>query len=383
MTAPAIPFSRLWLTGHEQRYLNEVLASGHTSAGGAFTRRCESWLEQHSGSARALLTASCTNALELSAVLAGIAPGDEVIMPSFTFTSTANAFVLRGAVPVFVDIRPDTLNIDETLIEAAITERTRAIVPVHYAGVACEMDTILDIARRHGLLVIEDAAQGVGASYKGRALGSLGHLGCYSFHMTKNISCGEGGALLINDPALIERAEILHDKGTTRAQFRAGKIRQYSWVDLGMSAPPSELQAACLLAQLEACDSITQARLEIWRHYQARLDQLFQSLAVPFVPEGCQHNGHIYALRFATIEDRERAAAALLESGIGSAIHYEPLHRSAAGRRYGRCATAMPVSDNLPYRLLRLPIYPGLATDVPARVASALVGLCSKDCQPS
>ena len=372
MTAPAIPFSRPGLTGHEQRYLGEVLSSGHTAAGGAFMRRCESWLEQRSGSARVLLTASCTNALELSAVLAGIAPGDEVIMPSFTFTSTANAFVLRGAVPVFVDIRPDTLNIDETLIEAAITERTRAIVPVHYAGVACEMDTILDIARRHRLLVIEDAAQAVGASYKGRPLGSLGDLGCYSFHMTKNISCGEGGALLINNPALIERAEVLHDKGTTRAQFRAGKIRQYSWIDLGMSAPPSELQAACLLAQLEACDSITLARLEIWQHYQTRLEQLSPLLSLPFVPVDCQHNGHIYALRFADIGERERAAATLLESGIGSAIHYQPLHHSNAGRRYGRCAAAMPVSDALPYRLLRLPIYPGLGDEVPARVAEAL-----------
>lgn len=383
MTAPAIPFSSLWLTGHEQRYLNEVLASGHTSAGGAFTRRCERWLEQHSGSARVLLTASCTNALELSAVLAGIAPGDEVIMPSFTFTSTANAFVLRGAIPVFVDIRPDTLNIDETLIEAAITERTRAIVPVHYAGVACEMDHILDIARRHGLLVIEDAAQAVGASYKGRPLGSLGHIGCYSFHMTKNISCGEGGALLINDPALIERAEILHDKGTTRAQFRAGKIRQYSWVDLGMSAPPSELQAACLLAQLEGCDNITLARQDIWRRYAERLADLLPAVTLPVAPADCQHNGHIFAVRFATVADREQAAASLQQDGIGSAIHYEPLHRSSAGRRYGRCAAAMPVSDDLPYRLLRLPIYPGLATDVPARVAGILARLRSKDCQPS
>lgn len=383
MTEPAIPFSRPWLTGREQLYLNEVLASRQTSAGGQFSRRCESWLEQHSGSARALLTASCSNALELSAVLAGVGPGDEIIMPSFTFTSTANAFVLRGAVPVFVDIRPDTLNIDETLIEAAITERTRAIVPVHYAGVACEMDTILEIARRHRLLVIEDAAQAVGASYKGRPLGSLGHLGCYSFHMTKNISCGEGGALLINDPALIERAEILHDKGTTRAQFRAGKIRQYSWVDLGLSAPPSELQAGCLLAQLEACDSITRARREIWQGYAARFSELSASLSLPVVPADCQHNGHIFAIQFATVADREHAATSLLQSGIGSAIHYEPLHRSHAGRRYGRCAAAMPVSDDLPYRLLRLPIYPGLAADAPARVAGALATQPVRDCQPS
>lgn len=383
MTVSAIPFSRLWLTGREQLYLNEVLASGQTCAGGEFSRRCESWLEQLSGSARVLLTASCTNALELSAVLAGISPGDEVIMPSFTFTSTANAFVLRGAVPVFVDIRPDTLNIDETLIEAAITDRTRAIVPVHYAGVACEMDTILDIARRYGLLVIEDAAQGVGASYKGRPLGSLGHLGCYSFHMTKNISCGEGGALLINDPALIERAEILHDKGTTRAQFRAGKIRQYSWVDLGLSAPPSELQAACLLAQLEGCDHITRARRDIWQRYASRLGDLAPALSLPVVPADCQHNGHIFAVQFSTVADREHAAASLLQSGIGSAIHYEPLHRSSAGRRYGRSAAVMPVSDDAPYRLLRLPIYPGLAADAPVRVADALARQRIRDCQPS
>lgn len=368
-----IPFARPWLSGQEQAYIAEVLASGQTGAGGPFTRRCEQWLEHYSGSPRALLTASCTNALELSAVLAGILPGDEVIMPSFTFTSTANAFVLRGAVPVFVDIRPDTLNIDETLIEAAITDRTRAIVPVHYAGVACEMDTILDIARRHSLLVIEDAAQAVGASYKGRPLGSLGQLGCFSFHMTKNVSCGEGGALLINDPTLIERAEILHDKGTTRAQFRAGKIRQYSWVDLGLSAPPSELQAAHLLAQLEACNSITQTRRGIWQRYTELFESLRPAffLSLPSAPMHCQHNGHIFAVQFATNADRERAARSLQRYGIGSAIHYEPLHRSRAGCDYGRCAPTMPVSDDLPYRLLRLPIYPGLAQDVPKRVAGA------------
>lgn len=376
MPHPDIPFSRPWLSESQKRYISDALTSGHTGAGGAFTHRCEEWLERYSGSPRVLLTASCTNALELSAVLANIGPGDEVIMPSFTFTSTANAFVLRGAVPVFVDIRPDTLNIDETLIEAAITERTRAIVPVHYAGVACEMDYILDIAKRHGLLVIEDAAQAVGAFYKDRPLGSLGDLGCYSFHMSKNISCGEGGALLINNPEMIERAEILHDKGTTRSLYRAGKVRQYEWVDAGMSAPPSELQAACLLAQLEAVDLITQLRIGIWNQYKAKLDFPDSDLlSLPSPSADCKHNAHIFPLKFRSSKERDMAQSLMNRAGIQTALHYRPLHASPAGRRTGRQHGDLPISTALPDRLLRLPIWPDMPEDTANIVAANLTRL--------
>lgn len=376
MSRTDIPFSRPWLSDKQHRYISDVLTSGHTGAGGAFTRRCEEWLEHDTGSPRVLLTASCTNALELSAVLAGIGPGDEIIMPSFTFTSTANAFVLRGAVPVFIDIRPDTLNIDETQIEAAITERTRAIVPVHYAGVACEMDHILAIAKKHGLLVIEDAAQAVGATYKDRPLGSLGDLGCYSFHATKNISCGEGGALLINNPEMIERAEILHDKGTTRSQYRAGKVRQYEWVDAGMSAPPSELQAACLLAQLESADFITQSRIEVWQKYKTALNFLNPRLvSLPSPPTDCGHNAHIFALIFQSAQQRDAAQSLLNSAAVQATLHYRPLHTSPAGLKAGRKHGTLAVASSLPDRLLRLPIWPQLPESTVSLVAENLAQL--------
>src|SRR5690554_1336433 len=372
----AIPFNRPHLTGHEQSYISEVLASGQSSAGGVFSQRCEDWLQKSTGSPRVLLTHSCTNALEMAAVLAGIRPGDEVIMPSFTFTSTANAFLLRGAVPVFVDIRPDTLNIDETLIEAAITPRTRAIVPVHYAGVACEMDSILEIAKRHDLLVIEDAAQCLGASYKGSPLGTLGDFGCYSFHASKNISSGEGGALLINQERYINRAEIIHDKGTSRAQFRAGKVRQYDWLDVGMSAPPSELQAAFLLAQLEGSHAINAARLSLWERYMQRLAGIAdEHMVLPNPPVECSHNAHIFALLFDTPERRDQAQQALAQADIQAALHYQPLHLAPAGKNLGRCHGAMTISETLPQRLLRLPLWPGMTDQQIGRITDILAAV--------
>ena len=284
-----IPFNKPYLTGKELHYISEAHARGQLAGDGYFTKKCNTWLEEKTGCHKALLTHSCTAALEMAAILADIQPGDEVIMPSYTFVSTANAFVLRGGVPVFVDIREDTLNIDEQLIEAAITPRTKAIVPVHYAGVACEMDTIMAIARNHNLLVIEDAAQGVMATHKGRPLGSIGDLGCYSFHETKNIISGEGGALLINNPAFADRAEIIREKGTNRSQFFRGQVDKYTWVDIGSSYLPGELIAAFLWAQMEEADSITAKRLEIWNHYNARFQELeaLGQLRRPVVPEDC------------------------------------------------------------------------------------------------
>ncbi|MDF1637859.1 dTDP-4-amino-4,6-dideoxygalactose transaminase [Alcanivorax jadensis] len=370
-------FNQPYQTGKEQEYIQQALACGHTASAGPFTAQCENWLERHTGSHRVLLTHSCTNALEMAAVLLNIQPGDEVIMPSFTFTSTANAFVLRGATPVFVDIRADTLNIDETLIEQAITAKTRAIVPVHYAGAACEMDTIIAIAQKHNLAVVEDAAQCLGSTYKGQALGSIGHLGTYSFHASKNIQCGEGGALLINDEDLIERAEILHDKGTTRAQFRAGKIRQYSWVDLGMSAPPSELQAAFLLAQLEASQDINLRRRDHWKRYHDSLEGAEQTgmLKRPKPSPHGTHNAHIFALTFPSKQQRHEAAEHLKSHGIATAIHYEPLHLSKAGKKWGGASGALQNSKCLPQRLLRLPLWHDLPDSIPEAASRLITNL--------
>ena len=291
-----VPFNKPYLTGKELHYIAEAHGRSQLAGDGLFTKRCSQWLEQKSGCKKALLTHSCTAALEMTAILADIKTGDEVIMPSYTFVSTANAFALRGGVPVFVEIRPDTLNIDENLIEALITPRTKAIVPVHYAGVACEMDTIMDIARRHGLLVIEDAAQGVMASYKGRALGSIGDLGCYSFHETKNVISGEGGALLINNPGFVERAEIIREKGTNRSRFFRGQVDKYTWVDIGSSYLPGEIIAAFLWAQLEEAESITARRMQIWHRYHEGFEALENEgrLCRPIVPEGRLHNAHMY-----------------------------------------------------------------------------------------
>lgn len=373
MRPSSIPFHRPFLAGRENVYLRAVLRSGNIAAGGEFTKKCEQWLQHYTHAPRVLLTHSCTNALELAAVIAQIGPDDEVIMPSFTFTSTANAFVRTGAIPVFIDIRAN-MNLDETKIEAAITPRTKAIVAVHYAGMACDMDSIMAIARRHNLLVIEDAAQGIIASFRDRPLGSIGHLGALSFHATKNLSCGEGGALVVNDPTMVERAEILQDKGTNRAQFRAGKIHQYDWVDLGLSAPPSELQAAVLNAQLEQAHSITEKRLTAWQRYQEALKEISETgkVSCPQIATYQQHNGHIYALIFSSNRLRDAARQALLAAGIQTALHYRPLHRSPAGKRFGRAGGYLVNSETLPERLLRLPLWPDLPDDVPDRIATTL-----------
>jgi len=355
----SVPFNKPYMTGKEVGYIAEAHANNVLAGDGPFTRRCHAWLEQKTGCSKALLTHSCTAALEMAAILADIQPGDEVIMPSYTFVSTANAFVLRGGVPVFVDIRPDTLNIDETRIEAAITPRTKAVVTVHYAGVACEMDGIMAIAERHHLLVIEDAAQGVQGSYRGRPLGSIGHLGCYSFHETKNIISGEGGALLINDPALVERAEMIREKGTNRSKFFRGQVDKYTWVDIGSSYLPGEIIAAFLWAQLEVADSITARRLAIWGHYHAAFDTLEQSGRVrrPVIPEGCGHNAHMYYLLLRDLDDRTQFIDAMKAQGVNCVFHYVPLHNSPYGRKVSRIHGNLRVTEELADRLVRLPLW--------------------------
>ena len=357
-----IPFNKPYMTGKELWYISQAHANGHLAGDGQFTAKCSAWLQQRVGCHKALLTNSCTAALEMAAILADIGPGDEVIMPSYTFVSTANAFALRGAIPVFVDIRPDTLNIDETKIEAAITERTKAIVPVHYAGVACEMDTIMDIARRHDLLVIEDAAQGVVATYKCRPLGSIGHLGAFSFHETKNIISGEGGALLVNDPKLVERAEIIREKGTNRSQFLRGQVDKYTWVDLGSSFLPGEILAAFLWAQMEEADSITQRRVAIWDRYHAAFEEAEtrQQVRRPIVPSGCTHNAHMYYLLLSDLEHRSSFIERLREKKISPVFHYVPLHSAPMGQRLGRSSGDMTNTDSLSQRLVRLPLWLGL-----------------------
>ena len=357
-----IPFNRPFMTGQEPAYIAQAHALGHLSGDGKFTKECHAWLEARTGAAKALLTHSCTAALEMAALLLDLEPGDEVIMPSFTFVSTANAFVLRGAVPVFVDIRPDTLNIDESLIEAAITPRTRAICVVHYAGVGCEMDEILAIAERHGLAVVEDAAQGIMSTYKGRELGAIGALGALSFHETKNIISGEGGALLVGDPALAERAEIIREKGTNRSKFFRGQVDKYTWVDVGSSYLPSEIIAAFLAAQLADADSITARRLALWDRYHAWAAALESEgrLRRPIVPAHCTHNAHMYYLLLRDLKDRTEFIAALKDEGIGSVFHYIPLHSSPAGLRYGRAAGELPVTDSVSDRLVRMPFWLGL-----------------------
>jgi dTDP-4-amino-4,6-dideoxygalactose transaminase len=357
-----IPFNKPYMTGKELWYISQDHANGHLAGDGMFTRRCNEWLEGRIGSHKALLTNSCTAALEIAAILANIGSGDEVIMPSYTFVSTANAFVLRGGVPVFVDIRPDTLNIDETKIEEAVTEKTKAIVVVHYAGVGCEMDTVMDIAERHNLLVIEDAAQGISSSYKGRSLGSIGHLAALSFHETKNIISGEGGALLINSPNFSERAEMIREKGTNRPQFFRGEVEKYTWVEIGSSYLPSELVAAFLWAQMEEADNITKRRLGIWHNYHQEFASLERESRVrrPIVPAECSPNGHMYYLLLPNVEKRTAFIQYLNECGIGAVFHYVPLHDSPMGRRFGRISGALDNTENLSERLVRLPIWLGL-----------------------
>lgn len=361
-----LQFNKPYLTGKEQLYIAEAHSRGQLAGDGHFTKLCSAWLEQRTGGYKALLTHSCTAALEMSAILADIKPGDEIIMPSYTFVSTANAFVLRGGVPVFVDIRADTLNIDETLIEAAITPRTKAIVPVHYAGVACEMDSIMEIARRHNLLVIEDAAQAIMASYKGRALGSIGHLGCYSFHETKNIISGEGGALLINDPILVERAEIVREKGTNRNRFFRGQVDKYTWVDIGSSYLPGEITAAFLWAQMQDAELITSKRLSIWQRYHASFEKLEQAgyIARPSTPLGCEHNAHMYYLLLNDMEDRSEFIHTMKEKGINCVFHYVPLHSSPRGLVCGRAIGKLPVTADLANRLVRLPLWIGMENNL-------------------
>lgn len=357
-----IPFNKPYMTGKELSYIAEANFHSMLAGDGRFTKICHSWLEERAECHKALLTHSCTAALEMAAILADIQPGDEVILPSYTFVSTANAFVLRGGVPVFVDIRPDTLNIDETKIEAAITPRTKAIVPVHYAGVACEMDAIMDIARRHGLLVIEDAAQGIMSTYKGRPLGSIGHLGAYSFHETKNIISGEGGALLVNDERFAERAEIIREKGTNRSQFFRGQVDKYTWVDVGSSYLPGEIIAAFLWAQMEEADVITARRLKIWAAYHDAFEELDVKGHVrrPVVPEHCIHNAHMYYLLLPDLETRTALIEFLKNKGINSVFHYVPLHDSLRGRTLGRAIGDMTVTGIAADRLLRLPLWLGL-----------------------
>jgi dTDP-4-amino-4,6-dideoxygalactose transaminase len=360
-----IPFNRPFMTGKELNYIAEAKLLNKLAGDGPFTRRCHQWLEEYSSSEKVLLTHSCTAALEMSALLLDIQPGDEIIMPSYTFVSTANAFVLRGGVPVFVDIREDTLNLDERLIEAAITPRTKAIVPVHYAGVACEMDTIMEIARRHGLYVVEDAAQGVMASYKGRALGSIGDLGAYSFHETKNLISGEGGALLINEPTMSLRAEIIREKGTDRSRFFRGEVDKYTWQEVGSSYLPGELTAAFLWAQLEEAQSITQNRLNSWNRYHQLLEGLELTGAVrrPIIPANCAHNAHMYYVLLAPGINRQRTLDKLKIDHIYSVFHYVPLHSSPAGQRYGRNHGALTNTDTLSERIIRLPLWTGLSED--------------------
>lgn len=357
-----IPFNRPYMTGKELWNIAQAHANGHLAGDGHYTRLCSSWLQERIGCQKALLTHSCTAALEMASILADVKPGDEVIMPSFTFVSTANAFVLRGVKPVFVDIRSDTLNIDEAQIETAITHRTRAIVPVHYAGVSCEMDAIMDTARRNNLLVIEDAAQGIMARYKGRPLGSIGHLGAMSFHETKNIISGEGGAILVNDPVFSDRAEIIREKGTNRSKFFRGQVDKYTWVDAGSSYLPSELQAAFLAAQMEEADSITRRRTEIWNRYHEGLAALESDgyLRRPISPEHCTHNAHMYYLLLPDLARRSLFIERMRNAGVNCVFHYVPLHNSPAGLRFGKSHGTLVNTTNLFERLVRLPLWLGL-----------------------
>ncbi len=374
MKRPLIPFNRPHMTGKELGYIAESHAQGSLAGDGPFTKKCHEWLEGRTACHKALLTHSCTAALEMAALLLNIQPGDEIIMPSFTFVSTANAFVLRGGVPVFVDIREDTLNLDERLIEAAITPRTRAIVVVHYAGVACEMDVIMAIAKRHHLKVVEDAAQGVMSRYKERALGSIGHLGAYSFHETKNVISGEGGALLVNDPEFALRAEVIREKGTNRSQFFHGAVDKYTWQEVGSSFLPGELIAAFLWAQLEEANRITEIRKTSWRHYHALLESLEAQgrLRRPIVPETCTHNAHMYYVLLAPEFNRQQVIDHLKQNGINAVFHYVPLHVSPAGQRYGRVHGAMTVTDKQSKQLIRLPLWIGLTEEQQVQVVQAL-----------
>ncbi len=366
--------------GKETEYMKAAIDSHKICGDGEFTKRCNAWIEEHTGTAKALLTTSGTQALEMAALLSDIQPGDEVILPSYTFVSTANAFVLRGAKLVFVDIRPDTMNIDEKLIEDAITDKTRAIVPVHYAGVGCEMDTIMDIAKRHNLVVVEDAAQGVNAFYKGRALGSIGDYGCFSFHETKNYSMGEGGAILINRPEQIEDAEIIREKGTDRSRFFRGQVDKYTWVNIGSSFLPSDINAAYLMAQLEMADEINENRLQSWMRYNEGLQDLAQEgvIELPYIPEECAHNAHMFYIKTKDMEERKALISYLKERDIAAVFHYVPLHSAPAGLRFGRFHGEDRYTTKESERLLRLPMYYNLSESDQQKVIDAVHGFYHK-----
>lgn len=366
--------------GKETEYMKAAIDSHKICGDGEFTKRCNAWIEEHTGTAKALLTTSGTQALEMAALLSDIQPGDEVILPSYTFVSTANAFVLRGAKLVFVDIRPDTMNIDEKLIKDAITDKTRAIVPVHYAGVGCEMDTIMDIAKRHNLVVVEDAAQGVNAFYKGRALGSIGDYGCFSFHETKNYSMGEGGAILINRPEQIEDAEIIREKGTDRSRFFRGQVDKYTWVNIGSSFLPSDINAAYLMAQLEMADEINENRLQSWTRYNEGLQDLAQEgvIELPYIPEECTHNAHMFYIKTKDMEERKALISYLKERDIAAVFHYVPLHSAPAGLRFGRFHGEDRYTTKESERLLRLPMYYNLSESDQQKVIDAVHGFYHK-----
>jgi dTDP-4-amino-4,6-dideoxygalactose transaminase len=374
MNKEKILFNKPHMTGKELGYIAQANVSHALAGDGSFTKQCHAWLEQQTGCTKALLTHSCTAALEMAALLLDISAGDEIIMPSFTFVSTANAFVLRGGIPVFVDIRADTLNIDEKLIETAITARTKAIVPVHYAGVACEMDDILRIASHHGLKVVEDAAQGVMGSYKGRALGSMGDIGTLSFHETKNVISGEGGALLVNYAEYSQRAEIIREKGTDRSRFFRGEVDKYTWQEVGSSYLPGEIIAAFLWAQFEEARAITSVRLQIWDRYHIAFESLEKRglLRRPIIPIDCQHNAHMYYVLLAEHVDRQVVLSVLKQHNVFSVFHYVPLHSSPGGLRYGRVHGSMEITDKQSERLIRLPLWIGLSAEQQSAVAQTL-----------
>ncbi len=371
---PKIPFNKPFITGKEIEYIASAISNGGIAADGYFTRRCAELLADRFSILKVLMTSSCTAALEMAAILCDLKPGDEVIMPSFTFVSTANAVLRAGAKPVFADIRPDTLNIDERLIEERITANTKAILVVHYAGVSCEMERIMAIAQKHRLVVVEDAAQGVNATYNGRALGSIGHLGAYSFHDTKNYVSGEGGALCVNSPEFVERAETIRDKGTNRSQFFRGEVDKYTWVDVGSSFVPAEIACAFLLAQLEAMDEITARRREVHRFYLENLSPLEERelLSIPRTPEGCETNYHMFYVLLGDGKTRDGLMAHLKQNGISAVFHYVPLHTSVMGRKFGYREGDLPLTEELSERLLRLPFYPDITSDEQMRVVRCL-----------
>jgi dTDP-4-amino-4,6-dideoxygalactose transaminase len=379
MAGDEVPFNRPFRSGSETRHIERAIDLMHLSSGGSYTAACEEWLQSRAGTQKAILTHSGTAALELAALLAEVGPGDEIVMPSFTFSTTASAFALRGATPVFVDIRDDTLTIDPDAVAAAISPSTKALVPVHYAGVACDIDPLLEIARDQGALVIEDAAQGLMARSSSRALGTFGELGAVSFHETKNVTCGEGGALFVNDEAMVERAEVIRDKGTNRKAFDRGEVDRYTWIDVGSSFAMSDLAAAFLWGQLEQAEEITADRLRTWTRYHEAFEPLESSGLVqrPVVPEGCEHNAHSYYLLARDGAERDRLLASLGRAGVNAVFHYVPLHSSPAGRRWGRASGELPVTDAVSARLLRLPLWAGMPDDAVERVIREVHRACT------